>query len=580
MTQVVRVGSRLCGIVVMTLMVALAVGAFAAEKENNIEMIVVFNLKDGEEKTQLQGLKQEIEANDEAKKLGIQVVRILSLSDALALKFPVPESPDEAAKAIENVLIFLNGLSVEVKESYLKKLVIFQLKGTLAEREAALKELASAIEAEENLGIKVMHILELIDALAVQFPASRLDDVRAFLESLGGQVFADPLARLNSLTRTAGQTGAANEKKDDKPLDNNSQDTEEAEDDYPWNMQAIGVPQADAVMPNVNAAGVRVAIMDTGIYLHPDLAPNIDTQPGFNALPELLGGGQCTGKQTLCTDGHGHGTHIAGIIIGIAPQAKLVPVKVLQDDATGFLSDLINGLGWVYDNNIWLVNMSLSFSADSFPPSGSLPGDLPLQLAIQRLAEEKDVIMVAAGGNRTDGGSEDGDGGDEEGPPSECSGVTTHEDGDGDGGAAALTISEPAPIAVKYPALYDKWVIAVAATDINNQITSYSPEGLELDVVAPGGALASVRILSTTLDGQYACRSGTSQAAAHVTGAVARVLHGKPKLSFEDVLSVLQTTATPLIDPNSNPPGQPYPLDKQGVGLLNVGEMVKDYERR
>ena len=114
-------------------------------------------------------------------------------------------------------------------------------------------------------------------------------------------------------------------------------------------------------------------------------------------------------------------------IMGAAPRASLVAVKVLDASGKGYLSGLINGLQWVYNNqkekDIRLVNMSLGFSTDS----------RPLKSAIQKLFDHG-TIMVASAGNRcSDDPGQDEAGGDE-----------------GDG----LTCDAPQTTTVKYPAAY------------------------------------------------------------------------------------------------------------------------------
>ena len=143
--------------------------------------------------------------------------------------------------------------------------------------------------------------------------------------------------------------------------------------------------------------GVTIAILDTGVYdNHPDLEQNIIQV--YNARP---GGGSSD-------DDNGHGTHIAGIIaarangqgvIGVAPQASLVSVKVLDSEGKCHLSDFIKGLQYVYTNRnslqIKVVNMSLGFCADREP----------MKRAIKSLYDSG-VIMVAAAGNRLSQGGE------------------------------------------------------------------------------------------------------------------------------------------------------------------------------
>jgi hypothetical protein len=193
-------------------------------------------------------------------------------------------------------------------------------------------------------------------------------------------------------------------------------------------------------------------------------------------------------------------------------------------------------------DDIRLVNMSFGF------------GDYPaLKKATQRLYE-RGVIMVAAAG---------------------CKPGKHDEGGGADGGCDTATDYDPTQIHGVYPAGYD-WTIAVGAIDYDNQVADYSGSGLWLDVVASGGSLKKgVRILSTTPGGGYGCASGTSQAAAAVSATCALALGLKQKLSFEQVRSILQTTATKLIDSST---GKAYPRERQGAGLINadkVDEAVK-----
>jgi subtilisin family serine protease len=310
--------------------------------------------------------------------------------------------------------------------------------------------------------------------------------------------------------------------------------------------------------PGLKGSGVTVAVLDTGIDMHhADLSKSI--KGGYNALA-----GQ---NSRSYQDDNGHGTHMAGIIaarmnrfgvVGAAYQAQLVAVKVLDQYGNGRLSDLINGLGWIRANKIKVVNMSLGFSEDS-----------PLlEQAIQRLYEAG-VIMVASAGNggtacAQDGGGDDGGGDDGGGDDGGGDGIA--QDGGGDDGGGD-TGCQTSPKAVHYPARYP-WVISVAATNGDDKVTGYSQSG-KVDVAAPGGSQSGPRIFSTNKGGGYGLGSGTSQAAAHVTGALALVLQKNPKMSFEEVMALMQETARDLGEP----------VERQGAGLIDVEAMVKARKR-
>lgn len=208
--------------------------------------------------------------------------------------------------------------------------------------------------------------------------------------------------------------------------------------------------------------GIKIAVIDSGIdYKHPDLNENVKGGVTFVA-----------GTKDY-KDDNGHGTHVAGIIaaenndigvVGVAPSAWLYGVKVLNKVGSGWVSDLIEGIDWSVNNEMQVITMSLGLGADV----------QPLQDAVDN-AYNKGSILVAAAGN------------DYGGP-------------------------------ISYPAKYES-VIAVTATDSNNNLASFSNIGPEAELAAPG-----VKIYSTYKGGTYATLSGTSMSAPHVTGTVALLL--------------------------------------------------------
>jgi subtilisin family serine protease len=393
--------------------------------------------------------------------------------------------------------------------------------------------------------IKLVHDLSLINALAIQLPTLGTDQALAFLQDL--------------------VDGLVLERLDDDPVgmvDGGSHPVciapallPPASQSYPWGVERIGarVVHTDTKEPRWKGTGVTVAVVDTGIYkLHSELR----VDGGYNA--------RAGANPSDYQDDNGHGTHMAGIIaaalknnvgvIGVAPEAKFLAVKVLDRYGAGYLSDLINGLQWIYNLNlnkpkneeIRLINMSVGFSNDSDPVFSD--DRHALKRAIQAL-DQIGVIMVASAGNR-------------------CTQSPDQDEGGGDNceGGPAL-VCDPEQTAVKYPAAYSS-VLAVVATDIHNDITAYSLCGPEVDVAAPGGSkVTQKRILSTNIGGGYGWGSGTSQAAAHVTGAVALALQKHPELTFADVKNHLKGTTVMDLDCPSTP---------QRAGLIDVKEMMDD----
>lgn len=235
----------------------------------------------------------------------------------------------------------------------------------------------------------------------------------------------------------------------------------QASDEYTssWGVAHIG---SQAVHDQgIYGAGVRIAVLDTGIdYNHEDLKDNY--KGGYDFVFDDM---DPFDDNTLS-----HGTHVSGIIaakdngigvIGVSPNANIYAVKVLDGAGFGTASWIIAGLQWAVDNNMNIVSMSIEG-----------PDNIALHSAVDN-AYNSGILLVAASGN-TNGGS------------------------------------------VSYPGAYDS-VIAVSATDANDQKASFSPVGPEVELAAPG-----VNIYSTVRGG-YASLSGTSMAAPHVTGAAALI---------------------------------------------------------
>lgn len=245
--------------------------------------------------------------------------------------------------------------------------------------------------------------------------------------------------------------------------------TKNLETDYPaylsaesidWGVQKV---EAEAVWSVNKGTGIKIAVIDTGLdYGHPDLREN------------YIGGYDFANKDADPADDHGHGTHVSGTIasalnqtglVGVAPQAKILAVKVLDSQGLGYISDLISGINYAISQGAQVINLSLGTTYDS-----SL-----LEEAVDN-ASSHGIIIVAAAGNNSAG-------------------------------------------PLLYPAAYSS-VISVAAINQNNELASFSAVGAELS--APG-----VAITSTVPGNGYASWSGTSMAAPHVSAAAAMLISNK-----------------------------------------------------
>ena len=257
-----------------------------------------------------------------------------------------------------------------------------------------------------------------------------------------------------------------------------------------WALDHLGI---DALRNRSRGQGIDVAVVDTGVASgHADLGATACSGVAFLSDSGVARTGQ--GAQ----DPNGHGTHVAGIIAatmgtglgtaGVAPGVRVLPVRVLNAEGSGWASDVARGIRWSVDHGAEVINLSLG-GGESWSVTQAVD-----------YAESKGVVVIAAAGN----------------------------DGTGPGG------SDPP---ANYPgALAD--VVAVASLDANTVVSSFSSRGAYVDVAAPGGS-----ILSTVRTGGWARMSGTSMATPHVAGVVAVLLAVEPDLAPAEVRARLAASA-------------------------------------
>jgi hypothetical protein len=265
--------------------------------------------------------------------------------------------------------------------------------------------------------------------------------------------------------------------------------------------------------------GIKIAIIDTGIdYTHPDLANNVKGGHRFLERGAI--------NDSNYMDDHGHGTHCAGIaaaedndigVIGVAPKAHLYGVKTFNSRGVGSTSDIIAGIEWATDNGMNVISMSFGSHENSWAVRDAC-----------NEAYSAGIVLVGAAANANE--------------------------------------------SVWYPAAHDA-VIAVGATDSNNERASWSNYGPKLELMAPG-----VGIYSTYLGGGYTTMGGTSMSCPHVSGTTALVFASDIDAAYDfdgdevwdanEIRKKLQDTADDL--------GEPGWDEYCGYGLVDAYEAATD----
>ena len=295
--------------------------------------------------------------------------------------------------------------------------------------------------------------------------------------------------------------------------------------------------------------GIGVAVIDSGVTAHAALRGRVVAEFDF------------TGKQGSPVDKFGHGTHVAGIVAGndtgdyagIAPGAHIVSLRVLGSDGSGDTSDVISAIDWAIEHRsqfaLRIINLSLGH------PIFESYRDDPLCQAVQR-AVDAGMVVVAAAGNF--GKTEDG--------RPIVGGVISPGNS-----PAALTVGALNTVATPQRS--------------DDVMATYSSRGptfidgvLKPDVAAPGNKIAGPaapgayltqtypeRIVSGEGSQAYIELSGTSMAAAVVSGAAALLLEANPALTPADTKLVLQLTSSPVAGAG---------LIEAGAGSVNAAAAV------
>lgn len=311
----------------------------------------------------------------------------------------------------------------------------------------------------------------------------------------------------------------------------------------------------------VTGKGVTVAILDSGLWEHDQLALDTHGKPRiigrYDAITDI------SGKETF--DESGHGTHMAsvaansgpvthngeatGTFKGIAPDASLVVVKALDVKGQGDFLDLVRGVQWVVDNrkkyDIRVLNLSIAAR-----PRWPYWQD-PLNQAVMR-AWASGITVIAAAGN--------------EGPD-------------------AMTIGSPGnlPYIITVGAITDSWTLDTRSDDYIPEFSSRGPTPsghIKPDIVAPGGHITGITRPGSSLTQQHPnfllstgefVMTGSSQAAAVVSGIAALLLQLEPDLSPDDIKCKLVSSAEPAINRDGLLAYSPF---QQGQGLVSASRAV------
>ena len=254
---------------------------------------------------------------------------------------------------------------------------------------------------------------------------------------------------------------------------------------YGWEINKFDIP---SLWRKTKGEGVKVAVIDTGCDLnHHDLKDNMLEGKNFVEI----------GQPPM--DRNGHGSHVAGTIaasdnnlgmVGVAPKAKIIPIKALGDKGGGNLNDVCKGIDWACRNGADIITMSL----------GSPAGHAQLAASLKNAAA-KNVLVFCAAGNS----------------------------------------GENTPI--MYPAKYPE-SIAIGAIDVNMNRTSFTCAGEELEFLSPGKDIFSC------VPGGYAKMSGTSMSNPFASGYAALVLsYYKKKFSKKECVELFKQSVKDLTNP-------------------------------
>jgi subtilisin family serine protease len=223
-----------------------------------------------------------------------------------------------------------------------------------------------------------------------------------------------------------------------------------------WGLVDADIP---SVWKDTKGDGITIAVLDTGVCVHDDLKDNLIAR--YDKTGEGI------------DRGGSHATHVAGIIaasdngtgvVGVAPNAKIISIKVLKSNGTGSIKNVVDGLKMCETLDCDIVNLSLGMPRK---------GPQEMHEVIKRLRSQGKIVVAAAGNNKKK---------------------------------------------VNFPARWDE-CIAVAAMDKNDKLAKFASKGPEVDIIAPG-----VDVYSTVCGNKYQTMDGSSMSTPFFSGIIALIL--------------------------------------------------------
>jgi MYXO-CTERM domain-containing protein len=290
---------------------------------------------------------------------------------------------------------------------------------------------------------------------------------------------------------------------------------------------------------NVSGSGIAVAVLDTGAN-----ASHSDLKSSISSNQHCFTRGACppnnSSESTSATDDNGHGSHVSGIItsdgivagVGFAQDARIVPVKINDANDSGYVSNWVAGLDWVYGNlstlEVKIVNMSICTDQLYASASACDAGQPALAKSISNLTSAGVTIFASSGnaGSSTQMSA-----------PACNTGVIAV-------GATYKSNQGRQPSNGTYSGQFGSSFGDCADTSTAfDQIACFTNSNSRLDIVAPGAV-----IVSDYLGSQTASYWGTSQASPSAAGVAALMLECNPSLTPTDVKDILKRTGVPVTD--------------------------------